>query len=225
MAEKRSAQPLTDPVLEYKRELQRLDLLRAQQPIEDGAGTRARLLSAAVSLFARRGFDACTMRDLAAAVGIKAPAIYNHFSSKEEILGEAVEYALADFFGCVLDQLESDPPEHRLQGLVRRHVLYQLERQEIARANDTLLDTIALTRLLPKAKLARLVDGQRAYLHVIRELVRGTLHEDARIDASIAALSIAGMCDRVSSWYKAEGRLSPAEVADEIWLLVQQMLD
>lgn len=109
MAEKRSAQPLTDPVLEYKRELQRLDLLRAQQPIEDGAGTRARLLSAAVSLFARRGFDACTMRDLAAAVGIKAPAIYNHFSSKEEILGEAVEYALADFFGCVLDQLESDP--------------------------------------------------------------------------------------------------------------------
>lgn len=44
----------------------------------------------AARLFKQKGYSAVTMRDLAAAVGIKAASLYNHISSKEEILNEVI---------------------------------------------------------------------------------------------------------------------------------------
>ena len=47
--------------------------------------TKDLILITALNLFSERGYDGVSMRELAAAVGIKAASIYNHFSSKEEI--------------------------------------------------------------------------------------------------------------------------------------------
>ena len=41
---------------------------------------------AAVRLFRDKGYSATSMRDLADAVNLKASSLYNHISSKEEIL-------------------------------------------------------------------------------------------------------------------------------------------
>ncbi|WP_433760266.1 TetR/AcrR family transcriptional regulator [Nocardia sp. CA-135398] len=59
--------------------------------------TRERILEVAMGLFAQRGFEACTVRDLAGAVGIKPPGIYSHFRSKEAILSEAMLRALPGY--------------------------------------------------------------------------------------------------------------------------------
>ena len=50
--------------------------------------TRQRILEAAVSLFAERGIEATSMRDIAAAVGITEGAVYRHFTGKGELVGE-----------------------------------------------------------------------------------------------------------------------------------------
>jgi AcrR family transcriptional regulator len=52
--------------------------------------TRQRLLDAAVTAFAERGFHGTTTRDIAAAAGMSPAAVYVHHKSKEELL-----YALA----------------------------------------------------------------------------------------------------------------------------------
>ena len=70
--------------------------------------TRARLLAAALERFAKNGFAETTMRDLGADVGIKAPAIYSHFKSKEEILGLALVWSMDDFNEAVLSSGEDD---------------------------------------------------------------------------------------------------------------------
>ena len=44
----------------------------------------------AAKLFKEKGYSAVTMRDLAAAVGIKAASLYNHISSKQQILSETI---------------------------------------------------------------------------------------------------------------------------------------
>lgn len=44
----------------------------------------------AAQLFKEKGYSAVTMRDLAAAVGIKAASLYNHITSKQQILSEVV---------------------------------------------------------------------------------------------------------------------------------------
>ena len=47
--------------------------------------TRKRLLQAAAALFARNGLQGTTLGEIAGAAGLTAPAIYNHFSSKDDL--------------------------------------------------------------------------------------------------------------------------------------------
>ena len=51
-----------------------------------GEDTRDRIHAAALSLFRKKGFDATTMRDIAAAGGVALGAAYYYFASKEEIV-------------------------------------------------------------------------------------------------------------------------------------------
>jgi AcrR family transcriptional regulator len=52
----------------------------------DARDTRRVILDAALDLFGDRGFHATSMRQLAAAVGVRESALYHHFASKEAIL-------------------------------------------------------------------------------------------------------------------------------------------
>ncbi len=47
--------------------------------------TSRRLLQAAAALFARNGLHGVTLGEIAGAAGLTAPAIYNHFSSKDDL--------------------------------------------------------------------------------------------------------------------------------------------
>lgn len=46
------------------------------------------IIRAATSLFAKRGVDATSMRDIADAAGVREAAIYRHFAGKEELARE-----------------------------------------------------------------------------------------------------------------------------------------
>ena len=54
--------------------------------------TKDRILYAAVRMFSDRGYDKVSMRDIAGALGITAPSIYNHFSSKNDLLGSIYDF-------------------------------------------------------------------------------------------------------------------------------------
>lgn len=54
--------------------------------------TKERLLSAALDLFAEKGVDAVSIRDIARRVGISAAAFYNHYGSRNELLQAVYEY-------------------------------------------------------------------------------------------------------------------------------------
>lgn len=49
-------------------------------------GTKGKIFECAIELFASDGFDNVSVQDIAAAVGIRQSAVYNHFKSKDEIL-------------------------------------------------------------------------------------------------------------------------------------------
>jgi AcrR family transcriptional regulator len=54
------------------------------------ADTRERLLQAAASVFAERGYDGTRVADIAAAAGVSNGALYAHFDSKAELLVQAL---------------------------------------------------------------------------------------------------------------------------------------
>lgn len=49
--------------------------------------TKNNIVDCAINLFAKSGYYETSMRDIAVGVGIQPGSIYNHFASKEEILG------------------------------------------------------------------------------------------------------------------------------------------
>lgn len=53
--------------------------------------TRDIIVHKALNLFSEKGYDGVSMRDIAAAVGIKAASLYNHFKSKEDIFDAIME--------------------------------------------------------------------------------------------------------------------------------------
>lgn len=56
--------------------------------------TKTVILNTALKLFAQRGFDATSMREIAAGVGIKASSLYKHFPSKQAIFDSLVQREL-----------------------------------------------------------------------------------------------------------------------------------
>ena len=57
--------------------------------------TKERILREALNLFSVRGYDAVSLRDIAAAVGIKESSLYNHFKNKQDIFDSIIDWCLA----------------------------------------------------------------------------------------------------------------------------------
>ena len=53
--------------------------------------TKDRILTEALRLFAAYGYDAVSVAQIAGAVGIKAPSLYNHYKSKRDIFDHILE--------------------------------------------------------------------------------------------------------------------------------------
>lgn len=53
--------------------------------MEKEMATKEKIIFESLKLFSKKGYDGVSMREIAAAVGIKGASIYNHFSGKEEI--------------------------------------------------------------------------------------------------------------------------------------------
>ena len=72
--------------------------------------TKTRLLEIAIELFRRHGYSGVSVRDIASAAGISAPALYNHFPNKRALYQAAVAAAFEDKAQRLLDALGGDRP-------------------------------------------------------------------------------------------------------------------
>src|SRR5260221_10303143 len=69
-----------------------------------GEQTRREIIRKAAPIFNQRGFDGAALSDLMRATGLEKGGIYRHFDSKQQLAGEAFDYAwqldLDARFGC-----------------------------------------------------------------------------------------------------------------------------
>jgi AcrR family transcriptional regulator len=80
----------------------------------DVAAPKERIKREAMRLFVEHGVDAVSMRDIAEAVGMKAPSLYAHFRNREELIG-ALFYVSYTEYGRVLAEAASGPGGFRWQ--------------------------------------------------------------------------------------------------------------
>lgn len=82
------------------------------------------IINSAKTLLISKGYEALSMREVAKLAGIKAASIYNHFSSKDEIIFELIligRKLLADEIRNMLSKAESvnDYPELFFKGFIK----------------------------------------------------------------------------------------------------------
>ena len=84
--------------------------------------TKDKIFDTALDLFSKKGYDSVSVRTIASEVGIKESSIYNHYSSKKDILMSILNYFEEYFKGNPLDDenirklLEENPEESYHQG-------------------------------------------------------------------------------------------------------------
>jgi len=81
-----------------------------------GEATAERILDAAEALFAERGFAGTTLRDVAGAVGIRIPSLYNHFASKEALYSAVLERGIGPVLAALASFAEEGPDSYRDPG-------------------------------------------------------------------------------------------------------------
>ena len=84
--------------------------------------TKDKIFDTALDLFSKKGYDSVSVRTIASEVGMKESSIYNHYSSKKDILMSILNYFEEYFKGNPLDDenirklLEENPEEFYHQG-------------------------------------------------------------------------------------------------------------
>jgi AcrR family transcriptional regulator len=117
---------------------------RGRPPNAARRATRARILDAALDLFARQGFAATSTRQIARAVGVSESGLYAHFASKRAIydalLAEAGPSAVIAALDATAPELEraAAEPARCLRRLVRR-VMAAWDEPRVRRFMDVFL--------------------------------------------------------------------------------------
>lgn len=180
---------------------------------------RSEILETAAEVFARQGFAATTIRQVADAAGMLAGSLYYHFDSKEAMADEILSGFLDDLWSAY-DGILADGQDARttLERLIEasfvsieRHrpavVLYQNEARHLA--------------LSPR--FAYLTESQTRFRSLWMELLRRGTAEGAfraDLDASLVYRFIRDTVWVAANWYDPHGRLPASEIAEQYLAMV-----
>ncbi len=176
----------------------------------NGAETAENLRRAALSLFAREGYAAVSMRRIAAEVGVQAGALYNHVRTKQDLLADLMVEHLENLIAAWEEEPPAADPVAALERFTRFHIRYHLGRE------DEVFIAYMELRSLDAGNFARVEKLRQRYERALRGILadghrRGVLHAP---DPPVAARAIISMLTGVTTWFRDGGRLSAAEIED-----------
>ncbi len=179
--------------------------------------------AAALRHFAEHGYDAASMRQIAADAGITIATLYFHCTTKEQLLFEVLEGQLRDLSEGLDTAIAAagDSWSARLAAAIRFHTQYVARGEEGASISTSELR--GLTGELRKRHLAT----RDAYERKFRDLLEGGIAagEFASVDVQVITAGILGIGLAVGRWYRPGGRLRLDEIVDEYVRFVQKGLD
>ncbi|WP_413870597.1 TetR family transcriptional regulator [Albidovulum sp.] len=180
--------------------------------------TGPRIRAAARTLFARHGFAAVSMRQIAAAVGVQAGALYLYTPDKETLLFDLLKEHMDDLIAAWEAEPQGIGPVARLEAFVRFHIRHNLDRPEAV-----FLSYMELRNLGP-ANFAAIEGLRRDYETRLETILREGVAAGvfAAPDTKIATLAIIAMLTGVTTWYREGGRLSRDRVGDIYWDMVRK---
>ncbi len=187
------------------------------QPRQRSDNRREMLVDKAAELFCHRGYDATSLRDIAAATGMQPGSMYYHFASKDDILlavyTEGVRRLSEKVREAVVDHAAADPWT-RLEAACCAHLHSMLH-------GDTFVQVVSYEFPHRRAQATRdlLVPQRDAYERIFRDLI-ADLPLKPGVDRKYLRLSLMGAMAWTLMWYHP-GPQSPKSIGKRIMKLMR----
>lgn len=174
--------------------------------------TSVRIEDAALELFYERGYKATTMREIALACGLTPGALYNHFTSKEELLGTLlvdIHKRLAEALDTALETAGDDATT-KLRAYCRAHALFHATYVTEARVANREIGALA------NGSLDEVVRIRQRATNQLRGILREGVAAGEFLVPNVNAVAnlILTMAISIAGWYRPGGELGREEMAD-----------
>ncbi|MEV7038891.1 TetR/AcrR family transcriptional regulator [Amycolatopsis sp. NPDC051061] len=183
---------------------------------------REKVVRAAVRLFAEKGFEATTVREIVEEAGVTKGGLYHYFESKDDLLFEIYTAMLRMQTRRMVTIAESDLPlPERLHAIIADVVV-----TSIADLDAATVFFLSFP-LLEKSKQVQVRAERRTYHERVRDLVTegqrtGVFRED--VPADLVINYHFGAIHRLGMWYHADGSLSGEQVGEHFANLMLRSL-
>lgn len=145
---------------------------RKQQALE----TRKRILTCALDLFEKKGFEEVTIQDIAKAAKTSVGSIYRYFKNKEAIAAQNTE-PLDDLYINFYEQLNSSDKYSKLSAMDKLACFYIFVQKAVS--NYSNLRSLYIYNLRNQQGESTLTDGSRALYHIYHALFEACKKEDS----------------------------------------------
>jgi AcrR family transcriptional regulator len=177
----------------------------------DHATRQGQILEVAARVFCERGYEATSMGDVAAAVGMTKAGLYHHIAGKEELLAAIMTWGM-DLFEerVLLRTADIADPLDRLRQTLHGHLLLVL-RDRPKEVTVILHEGLAL----PAPARTRLDARKKRYIRFLEKTIQElVMRKVARpVDPTVAAFALLGMVNWTSRWFRPGGRLDEETLA------------
>ncbi|TCP43197.1 TetR/AcrR family transcriptional regulator [Rhodovulum marinum] len=180
--------------------------------------TGPRLRAAALRLFARHGYAAVSMRQIAAEVGVQAGALYNYIPDKQGLLADLMRSHLEELLAAWDLEPKGTGPLDALEAFTRFHIRFHLERP------DAVFIAYMELRNLDPRNFAEIEALRKRYETGLEDILRAGRAAGVfdLPDTKLATLAVIAMLTGVTTWYRPGGRLSAERVAALYWEMVRK---
>lgn len=177
----------------------------------NGEKTAALVREAGIRLIWEHGFEAMSLRRLAAEVGIQPGSLYNHFETKQallyDIVSDHMETLLAACDAALAGRVE---PRDRLIAFAAFHLRYHMTRRMLVYIANSEL------RSLEASNRAAVIALRERYEQKLTDiLVAGASRGLFRVaDPRVTTFALIWMLTGICEWYQPNGRMSEDELVD-----------
>ena len=172
---------------------------------------RQKVLTVASDLFATKGFEATSMRDVATAANLMSGSLYYHFASKEEMYVAVQDASVSKIFNAVEAAIANvEDPWARLEAAAVGHLEALLDR-----SGFRVLVTPMFPPGLAPAVLEKLVAQRDQFERMINPVI-AALPLPSSINLHIFQKHYLGAINWVGVWYDPAGPWRPSEIACQI---------
>jgi TetR/AcrR family transcriptional regulator, cholesterol catabolism regulator len=153
----------------------------------------------AAKLFRQKGFSATSMRNIAEALGIEAPSLYNHLKSKDELLQD-ICFDMATKYTKHMDEVESstDSVIHKIERIIRFNVQINLHH------TDEVYVTVHDWKMLAEPYLTNFLSQRRNYEKRFSQIIELGVHKNEikQTEPYIAMLTIMSAVRAIEYWQR-----------------------